>query len=49
MQLGITDGWQLLAFLDFPPQALKGRPQGAAQERAIDMFKILALAVGAAH
>ncbi|MDW5442045.1 hypothetical protein [Polaromonas sp. SM01] len=48
-QLGSTDGWQLLAFLESPATALDGQTPRAALEQGVALDRVLALATAEAH
>lgn len=48
-QLGTSDGWQLLAFLETPATALGGQTPRAALEQGVAADRILALATAEAH
>ncbi len=47
--LGAADGWQLLAFLESPQQALDGQTPRTALEQGTPPQRILALATAAGH
>jgi excisionase family DNA binding protein len=47
--LGTSDGWQLLAFLESPATALAGQTPRAALEQGTKLDSILALATAEAH
>lgn len=48
-QLGTTDGWQLLAFLESPATALDGQTPRAALEQGVALTRILGLATAEAY
>jgi hypothetical protein len=48
-QLGTTDGWTVLGFLESPRQALDGLTPRAALEQGIALDRVLALASAEAH
>jgi hypothetical protein len=48
-QLGSTDGWRVLGFLESPRQALNGLTPRAAIEQGIALDEVLALASAEAH
>lgn len=48
-QLGTTDGWQLLAFLESPAPALDGQTPRAALEQGTELTRILGLATAEAY
>jgi hypothetical protein len=48
-QLGTSDGWQLLAFLESSATALDGQTPRAALEQGAPLDRILALATAEAH
>lgn len=48
-QLGTTDGWELLSFLESPSPALDGKTPRAALEQGIALERIVSLASAEAH
>ncbi|MFM9899523.1 MAG: hypothetical protein ACKVOT_00780 [Polaromonas sp.] len=48
-QLGTSDGWQLLAFLESPATALDGQTPRAALEQGVALARVVALATAEAH
>jgi hypothetical protein len=48
-QLGTSDGWQVLAFLESPATALDGQTPRAALEQGTPLDRIVALATAEAH
>jgi len=48
-QLGTTDGWQLLAFLESPATALDGQTPRSALEQGMALTRILGLATAEAY
>jgi hypothetical protein len=48
-QLGTTDGWQLLSFLESPSMALDGLTPRAALEQGLPQERILSLSTAEAH
>lgn len=48
-QLGTSDGWQLLAFLESPATALDGQTPRAALEQGVALARVVALATAEAY
>ena len=48
-QLGTSEGWQLLAFLESPATALDGQTPRVALEQGVALERIVALATAEAH